>query len=717
MSKISFLILFLLVSAGSFGQTTIRGIVTDTKENPIIGANIYLDGSYDGSSSDDQGQFSFTTDLTGLQTLVISYIAFETQNLSLDVLHMHNLKIKLRDDINSLGTVMLNSSTFTAGDNSTTTALKPLDIVTTAGAAGDIIGAFQTLPGTSTNAEDGRLFVRGGDANESNIYIDGLRVFQPFLATSNGIPTRGRFSPFLFDGISFSTGGYSAEYGDALSSVLLLNTTGEATKEKTDLQFLSVGLGGSHTKKWKKSSLSANAFYINLAPYQEIIKQNITWKKPYESLSSELVYRRQFKKGLLKVYGAYSNTDFALIQPDINTQGTHFDLINRNTYSNISYKGDLGRDWTLSTGASIANDKNTIGIDDIKIRDEVTSGHLKLKVRKRFSNRIKLHFGVEQFLNNFRENVILTEDLNFRNDYIHNNNAAFAESELFFSKNLALKAGIRAIHNHLLDESHVAPRISLALKTGAKSQLSASYGDFYQTPNQDVLKFDTSITQQKATHYILNYSYQYDGRTLRIEGYHKNYTRLLKYNTQRPAFDSQYNNTGFGEASGLDFFWRDNQSIKNLEYWASYSYLDTQRNHQNFPETATPNFATTHNLSLVTKYWIENWRSQMGLTYTFASGRPYNNPNTASFQNQKTQNFQNLSFNWAYLMSAQKILFLSITNVPNFSNTFGYQYANTPNADGIFDHRAITPNANRFIILGFFWTLSKDKKENQLNTL
>ena len=102
--------------------------------------------------------------------------------------------------------------------------MKPLDIVTTASAAGDFLGALQTLPGTSAVAEDERLFVRGGEAEETQIFIDGIRVFTPYTPTANNIPTRGRYSPFLFKGITFSTGGYSAEYGQALSSLLLLNT-------------------------------------------------------------------------------------------------------------------------------------------------------------------------------------------------------------------------------------------------------------------------------------------------------------------------------------------------------------------------------------------------------------------------------------------------------------------------------------------------------------
>ena len=132
--------------------------------------------------------------------------------------------------------------------------MKPLDIVTTAGAAGDFVAALQTLPGTTTVNEDGRLFVRGGDATETQVFIDGLRVFQPFNATANNIPTRGRFSPFLFKGITFSTGGYSAEYGQALSGVLLLNTTDLPDQEKTDISIMSVGGGVGHTKIWGDKS-------------------------------------------------------------------------------------------------------------------------------------------------------------------------------------------------------------------------------------------------------------------------------------------------------------------------------------------------------------------------------------------------------------------------------------------------------------------------------
>ena len=274
MNKLITIISLFLINL-SFSQTTISGKVTDHKGIPIIGANVYLDGTYDGATSNIEGVFSFTSEETGIQSLVVSFLSYETKTVIRDVTLLNKLEIKLREDVNSLDTVVLSAGTFEANDNSKVSVLKPLDVVTTASALGDFVGALQTLPGTSNNAEDGRLFVRGGDANETQIFIDGIRVFTPYTPTTNNLPTRGRYSPFLFDGITFSTGGYSAEYGQALSSVLLLNTIDEPDQEKTDIGIMTVGASLGNTQKWEKSSLSFNATYINLAPYLSVFKGNI----------------------------------------------------------------------------------------------------------------------------------------------------------------------------------------------------------------------------------------------------------------------------------------------------------------------------------------------------------------------------------------------------------------------------------------------------------
>ena len=141
------------------------------------------------------------------------------------------------------------------------------------------------------------------------------------------------------------------------------------------------------------------------------------------------------------------------------------------------------------------------------------------------------------------------------------------------------------------------------------------------------------MESEKASHYILNYQYNKDKQTFRVDAYYKQYNDLVKYNTENAAFNSIFNNNGDGFAKGIDVLWRDEKNIKNMEYWISYSYIDTERDYRNFPAKVTPNFVADHNLSVVTKYWINGWKSQVGFTNSFATGRPYNNPNEPKFMN------------------------------------------------------------------------------------
>jgi len=303
-----FIFAFLLITPILNAQTEISGVILDNKGKPVLGANVFIEGTYNGDTSKEDGSFLFTTSAQGEHTLLISFLSFKTTRLIMDVSKMNGLKIILKEDLNALNAldaVILNAGSFQAGSASKVSVLKPLDIVTTAGSAGNIIAALQTLPGTQVAGESGRLLVRGGEADETQTYVDGLRVAQPYSASVQNVPSRGRFSPFLFKGISFQTGAYSAEYGEALSGVLLLNTEDEATQNKTEVSLMTVGLGLGNTQKWKKSSLSVNASYINLAPYILIAPQNLDWNKPFRSLSGEAVYRQSLKRGLWKTYAAF----------------------------------------------------------------------------------------------------------------------------------------------------------------------------------------------------------------------------------------------------------------------------------------------------------------------------------------------------------------------------------------------------------------------------
>ena len=713
---ITFLLLF--IAAGALAQNKISGKVVDSKSNPLVAANVYISGTYDGATTDEHGEFSFETTTTGTQTLVITFLSFDDVKREILVDGYRPQVFILKESINTLDTVVISAGTFQAGDNSKITALKPLDIVTTAGSAGDIIAALQTLPGTQTVGEDGRLFVRGGEAEETQTFVDGLRVGQPYGATANNLPTRGRFSPFLFSGMTFSTGGYSAEYGEALSSVLLLNTIEEPEQEQTDISLMTVGLGLGNTQKWGKSSLSFNAAYIDLAPYQLAVPQNVDWNRAYQSFSGETVYRYKLENGMFKVYAAFDHANFDINQENINfTEPIRTAVTNDNLYVNTSYKGVFGANWTVQTGLSYGYAHNNIDVALDKVTNGEHTAHAKLKLRKSLTSRFKLTFGGDYFVTNFNEDYAGIDAANINTGYTNSIGAVYTEADIFFSKDLALKAGARASYASVLGEATIEPRVALAYKAGAKGQFSLAYGDFYQTPKQDYLKYFRNFEHEKTSHYILNYLYNDEGKMFRAEAYYKAYDQLVKFNTQNIEYNSFFTNGGSGYAKGLDLFWRDSKTVKNTEYWVSYSYIDSERDYKNYEYAVTPDYIAAHNFSVVTKYWINKLRSQLGVTYSFNSGRPYNNPNEDRFMDSMTKCYNNLSVSWAWLLSQQKILYFSVSNITGSDNVFGYTYANSPDMNGQFARQAITQPADRFFFVGFFWTISDDKKTNQLDNL
>jgi len=688
-------------------QEIISGKVVDYKGQAIIGASVYLKDTYDGGFTDDKGDFSFSSDETGIQTLVVSFISYKSFVKESKISEMENLKIKLFPIVNELSAVTITAGTFETGDNSKTAVLNPIDVVTTAGAeAGDINSAIKTLPGVNTVGEDGRLFVRGGDARETKIYIDGMHVFKPYLTTQSNLPTRSRFSSFLFKGVAFSSGGYSSEYGDALSGVLSMNTTDFPVQSKTDINIMTVGLGIGKTKIWKNDAVSISANYINLKPYQSIFPDKLDWKKPYSGLSGEGVYRHKFKSGLLKFYLAGTKSNATLNRYDVDfDKKVNSQIKNNNVYLNYTFRGNINNKNAIFIGASYLFDEANYTLNGIDKNINQYGHHTKLKYTHIANDQLKWNLGAE----------IISQKLSFDYNYLIEGStsskqyAIFSEAKYLFSKNFVTKLGIRSEYSKLLGKWNIAPRLSLAYKLGEYGQISLATGKYFQMPEIGFIS-GNSLEYENANQYILNYSYKNNNRILRVEGYYKKYSDLLLY----------YNgisSKGYGYSRGLDVFWKDKKTFKFLEYWLSYSYLDAKKQYDFYPEEATPPTASKHNFSIVAKYWIGAIKSYPGITFTYSSPRPYNNPNKNQFMSERTKPYYNLSLTWSYLISQQKILFFSFSNVPGFKNEYGYQYSRQPDSNGKYRSQLITPASTRSVFIGFFWTISDDNKANQLNRL
>jgi hypothetical protein len=742
------LIFFIIwATSSAFGQVKISGKLTDAKGNPLPNASVLIKNTYDGSTTDSIGNYEIVTAEKGEQTVEVSLSGFNTYEKSI-MLDKGDLVLNfsLKEHVTELKAVILSAGAFEASDQKRVTVLNSIDIVTTASANADITAAIKTLPGAQQVGEEEGLFVRGGTAGESKTFIDGTLVNNFYFSSEPGLAQRGRFNPFLFKGTVFSAGGYSALYGQALSSVLILESIDfpEQSSAQLSVSYLSVGGGVQQLSKSKKFSWGAIYNYTDLRLAFKLVKQRPDYFKLPVIHNGDVNVRLKTKGGIVKYYAMFGKTDVGFRYADLDSTGMKnaFTLNNLNIYHNLSWKENYGHGFKTSLGLSFSNNKDELNNDlvDTENNKQVIDND-PLLANKNFGlvskgSYINSKFVLEKKLNGLsawraggefnhsrdRSDFNFYDGTGAKEQVVENLAAAFAETDIYVTNNMAVKAGTRAEHSSLLDRWSLAPRLSLAYKLGGNSQVSFAYGIFYQAPERKYLPALSETGFAKATHYILQYQKLTGKRTFRTEVFYKGYDNLYK-TTSFYGRQQVFNNNGSGYAKGIEVFWRDKKTIRHVDYWISYSYLDTKRDYLQYPYALSPSFAATHTASLVLKKFVTSLKSMFNASYTYASGRPYYNFMRDSSgkidiaDKGKTRSFNNLSFSVNFLPNIAKagaskfsVFVFSVTNVLGNNNVFGYNYSN----DGK-TRQAILPPSKRFFFLGCFLSFGIDRTEDAIN--
>lgn len=754
MKPVFALIVLVFLSAATFAQTAVSGNVKDQKGHAVPGVSVSIKDSYDGGTSDSTGRYAFTTQEKGDKMIVASSIGFRTfeQKVALNSGAV-KVEINLKEEQNELKAVVITAGTFEASDSKRATALNSIDIVTTASANGDVTGAIKTLPGTQQVGEAEGLFVRGGTAGETKVFIDGTPVSNFFFSSVPDIAQRGRFSPFLFKGTVFSSGGYSAQYGEALSSVLLLESIDLPERSAGNVGISTVGVSGGYQRLAtnKKSSWGVSYSYTNLLPYFKLAAQKYDYFQAPEFHNTDFNYRlKTSKTGMLKFYGYFNASRLGVRRPDIDSLSLKdaFGLKNTNLYLNGSWRERLGKGWKMLLGMSFSTNKDDI-VNELQDPANTKQGitvfpysqknfnnvattkfaAAKAVFEKQLSGLSMFRVGGEYWYSNDASRFDSDSLKNFNKTAIDHLKAAFTEVDVYLTNDLAAKIGTRVEHSSLLNRANIVPRVSLAYKLGDVGQASLAYGTFYQKPDNTYFLRTYQYNQLqyvKATHYIANYQKITRSYTLRAEIFYKKYQNLIKTTPEKYYGNDSLNNAGYGDAKGFELFWRDKKTFKNVDYWISYSYLDTKRNFLNYPVAMQPNFAANHTASLVVKKFVTSLKMQFNGSYTFATGRPYYNirydqlsKNYKIFDQGKTINYNSLSFSVNYLPNINKtgasrfsVLVLSVTNVLGSRQVFGYNYS----YNGLHKE-AVTPaaSAGQFFFIGYFLSFGVDRTEDVIN--
>ncbi|SFP70627.1 TonB-dependent receptor [Hymenobacter arizonensis] len=711
--------------AHSAAGTAISGRVRDTAGQPLPGVNVFLKGSFDGVSTDSLGGFSFDTRLMGSTSLVVAYIGHEPQELPLTLgqgpISLPNIRLKASRA--ALGDVVVTAGAFEASDEKRSSVLNSRDVLTTAGALADVAGALNTLPGTSRNGEEGKLFVRGGAAGETKQFMDGLALQSAYTANVSGSPARGRFSPTLFKGTVFSTGGYSAEYGQALSAAVILNSNDLAPETQTGITLLSLGqVGLSQTQRWERASVAVTGDYMNMQPYFGVIPQlQLT---AHETMSSSVAYRqRTGEGGMFKAYGVVSKSHSGVRTPTVGWEnGQPVDLQNTNAYLNTSFRSHLRGGWSVNTGLAATRDEQHLNlgvqagaptVNRLHELEQSVVGRVVL-TNDSVGTYWNLKIGAEGLGQHFAQQVQMTgegqkTDLPQR-AFDEQRAAGFAEANIAFTSQLAGRVGARAEYSALLNRWNAAPRLALAYQLNEDNQVSAAFGHFYQTPANDLLlsgQYSSALRFERADHYLLTYQRLTSLRTLRVEGYYKDYRNLLRFDAAQPYRPATYQSTGSGYARGVDFFFRDRKTVPKLDYWVSYGLLDTKRQQRTDPAVAMPTFASRHNVSVVGKYWFNKLHTLVGATFNYSSPRLSYDP---AFQAFRTPSYQEFSMNLSYVTTIRKnytIVHVSCSNLLGRENVFGYRYGAAPTDQGSYQRVPVLPSAPRMVFVALMISINK----------
>lgn len=673
-------------SSGNDIQATIKGVVVDEGGNPLFGANVYIKGRYEGAVSDENGRFLFETDYEGECIMVASYIGYEVYENSILVMKGSEVELKviLREEIVEMKGVVVTASSFITGNQEGVT-LTPLEVITTPGAAADVCWAIKTYPGVAQVEEGAGLFVRGGEVSETKFILDGAEISHPYRYESPTGGFFGTFTPFLLKGTYFSSGGFSSQYGDALSSVLAM---GSLDIPSTRFINLGVGLAAYSTmirfplfEEKLGLSFSANKSNTKYLFKLNRSEQNFTRYPASWDVNLNLAYKFS-KTGQLKFF-LFQENDEVGVEVENPTYSGIYTGDARNGFCNIQLKKLLGKKLLINSNFCLSGFDTMKKLNVLDLNQSDRSYQSKVSGEYTVNDLISFLGGTQHFydLVSFKGRVPQDEENlspdapydDIETNYESHRHAFFLETRFNVADRLFLAEGVRLDYESVSNKLNLDPRIAAVYKLSESSSFKLAYGIFHQYPAPfyyDETVGNPGLNPMRAYHYIVGYGFEKDGAQLRLEGYYKNYGGLM-------LKDSVLNctNQGYGYAKGVDVFLK--KGFGKLNSRVSYSYLVAKRHYLEFTELTPPDFDITHNLTTVLDHPISN-SFGVSASYRYATGKPYT-PEPGEYNASRVPDYHKLDLSLTYLHSFYErnltVFYLGISNLTGRINIFDYLYS------------------------------------------
>ncbi len=211
-----YLLCTLLFPIFTFGQT-VYGTVKDLDGEPI--ERVLIEGGSASTFSDENGEYRIDMPTLFPGYIVVGRVGYKTDTIYIpEVMGEYELFIQL-ESTNTLDDINVDAERDDGPGG--TVDLDNRNLAAVAGPQSTVEGLIRTLPGVIGRSEFSSQYnVRGGSFDENLVYVNGIEVYRPFLVRAGQQEGLSFINPDMVESINFSAGGFSAIYGDKMSSVL-----------------------------------------------------------------------------------------------------------------------------------------------------------------------------------------------------------------------------------------------------------------------------------------------------------------------------------------------------------------------------------------------------------------------------------------------------------------------------------------------------------------
>ena len=672
-------IALLVLSSLAMAQNgIIRGFVYNDKTGEAeIGATVFLKGTTMGAATDVNGFYSITKVPAGSYTLMVTSLGFDTIQMPVSVKKGEILQ--RNHDLKEAST-MMETFNISAEKQESKTSVKmsvakvtPKEIksIPAIGGDPDLAQYLQVLPGvTFTGDQGGQLYIRGGSPVQNKVLMDGMVIYNPFHSI-------GLFSVFDTDIMRTAdvyTGGFNAEYGGRISSIMDI-TTRDGDKKRMRGKFSASTFSTKLTLEGplKKAKEGGGAITYVLSGKHSYLEQSSDIYKPYfEGLSSENA------RGVDTLGLPYGFTDIYGKMTFHGGNGNKMSLFGFNYRDNVNYSDVSKLKWNAGGGGvnfvmvpatsktlidgvvAISNYNIELTEADGLPRSSSINGFNGGMNFTTFSGDNQFKYGLE--LLGFKTNYEFVNTVGTR--IIQEENTTEFSGYLMYRINagkFVIEPSVRLQYYASLSSFSPEPRLGLKYNVTDKLRIKAAGGMYSQNlisanSDRDIVNLfygflsgpenlqeefteengevrEVTHQLQKANHAILGFEYDLSNSlNLNIEGYYKAFTQLTNTNRNQ-IFDEKDDAAAdkpdvlkkefiveTGDAYGVDVSLK--YSSTHLNVWTVYSLGKVTR-WDGIQEYA-PVFDRRHNVNIVVAYIFGkdlNW--EFNTRWNLASGFPF----------------------------------------------------------------------------------------------